>query len=206
MCSSLFEVLRVGPARAALHRGGRPSDCGAGRGDYLCLLAQPFPCGPRHSGSTMIMLDAAPRTIIGVLPQGVRYPVTDSQGEVFSPLGLLESNLAGRANRSVTVIGRLKPGVPLRQAQADLDRVAGRLAIDYPATNRDVRARMERYADRVTASSAALLRALWGAVMLVWFVAGANAAGLVAIERTRAREFAIRLSLGATRAVSARKC
>jgi putative ABC transport system permease protein len=148
-----------------------------------------------------IVLDAVPRAIVGVLPPGVRYPVTDSRGEVFSPLGRLESDLGGRANRSVTVLGRLKPGVPLRQAQADLDRVAGRLAVEYPATNRDVRARMDRYADRVTASSATLLRALWGAVVLVWFAACANAASLVAIRNAaRAREFATRLSLGATRA------
>lgn len=149
----------------------------------------------------MIVLDAVPRAIVGVLPPGVRYPVTDSHGEIFSPLGRLELDLAGRANRSVTVVGRLKPGVSLHQAQADLDRVAGRLAAEHPATNRDVRARVDGYADRVTASSATLLRALWGAVVLVWFVACANAASVLAIRNAaRAREFATRLSLGATRA------
>ena len=52
----------------------------------------------------MIVLDAVPRAIVGVLPPGVRYPVTDSHGEIFSPLGRLELDLAGRGNRSVTVL------------------------------------------------------------------------------------------------------
>ena len=199
--SSLFGVLRVTPllGRLFTEEDDHPTAAPVVVISYASWRGR-FHADPAILGR-MIMLDGVPRAIVGVLPGGVRYPVTDSRGEVFSPLGLLEPNLAGRANRSVTVLGRLKAGVPLRQAQADLDRVAGRLAIEYPATNRDVRARMERYADRVTASSAALLRALWGAVMLVWFVACANAAGLVAIRNaTRAREFATRLSLGATRA------
>ena len=199
--SSLFGVLRVTPflGRLFTEEDDHPTAAPVVVISYASWRGR-FHADPAILGR-MIVLDGVPRAIVGVLPPGVRYPVTDSRGEVFSPLGLLESNLAGRANRSVTVLGRLKPGVPLRQAQADLDRVAGRLAIEYPATNRDVRARMERYADRVTASSAALLRALWGAVMLVWFVACANAAGLVAIRNaSRAREFATRLSLGATRA------
>ena len=199
--AGLFEVLRVKPFLGRLFTDADDHPTAA----PVVVITHASWRGRFHADPAIlgrvIVLDAVPRAIVGVLPLGVRYPVTDSQGEVFSPLGRLESDLAGRADRSVTVLGRLKPGVLLRQAQADVDRVAGRLAVEYPATNRDVRARVDGYADRVTASSATLLRALWGAVMLVWFVACANAAGLVAIRNaSRAREFATRLSLGATRA------
>ncbi len=158
--ATLFEVLRVKPllGRLFTQEDDHPTAAPVVIITHAAWRGR-FQADPAILGR-IIVLDARPRAIVGVLSPGVRYPVTDGKGEVFSPIGLRESDLAGRANRSVTVLGRLKPGVPLRQAQADLDRVAGRLAVEYPATNRDVRARVDPYADRVTAPSATLLRAL----------------------------------------------
>ena len=99
------------------------------------------------------------------------------------------------------VVGRLKQGTTIDGARADFDTIARRLARDYPATNRDVRVTVTRYRDRMVGSSGALLLAVWGAVFAVLLVACASAATvLVTRGAGRAREFAIRTALGATRA------
>jgi putative ABC transport system permease protein len=127
--------------------------------------------------------------------------VSDEAGEIFSPLGRLAKDLNSRAvHPGLFVVGRLKRGVTLDQARADVDRIATSLARSYPATNRDIRSRTDFYAKRAAESSRTLLVALWGAVTAVLLVACASAAALLGARgAARAREFAIRIALGATR-------
>ena len=89
--SSLFGVLRVTPllGRLFTEEDDHPTAAPVVVISYASWRGR-FHADPAILGR-MIVLDGVPRAIVGVLPRGVRYPVTDSRGEVFSPLGLLES-------------------------------------------------------------------------------------------------------------------
>ncbi len=155
---------------------------------------------PAIIGRTVV-LDRVSRTIVGVLPPRVRYPVVDRNREFFLPIGRLAGEIAGRGRRRTTVIARLADNVTIGQARAAMDTVATNLARLYPDTNRDVRIRVEPFSEELVASSRTMLIALWGAVGLVLVVGCANAATLIGVLGiARTREFAIRLALGARRA------
>ena len=199
--ASLFSVLHVAPFMGRLFVDGDESTTAAPvvivtfdawRGRYQS--------DPAIIGRT-VMIDRVSRTIVGVLPPRVRYPVVDRNREFFLPVGRLAGEIAGRGRRRTTVIARLADDVTIGQARAAMDSVATNLARLYPDTNRDVRIRVEPFSEDLVASSRTMLIALWGAVGLVLVVACANAATLIGVLGiARTREFAIRLALGARRA------
>jgi len=81
-----------------------------------------------------VELNGAVYTVVGVLPPGAAYP---TEGEVWLPLSLLDHDTrVSRIWHSVNVLGRLRPGIGLTSANADMQMVAVRLAAEYPATNR----------------------------------------------------------------------
>jgi putative ABC transport system permease protein len=201
LSASMFDVLGVAPmlGRVLTEEDDRPSAPAVVVLTYASW-ARRFGADRAIVGQS-ITLDGVPRRIVGVMPRGFRFPITDASGEIFSPLGRIRDDFGGRGSRAgLAVFGRLKSGVSVEQARADLERVALVLARAYPDTNRDIRSRIDRYAARAVASSQPLLIALWGAVAAVLLVACASAASLLTARgAARAREFAIRLSLGATR-------
>ncbi|MDQ3013830.1 MAG: ABC transporter permease, partial [Acidobacteriota bacterium] len=146
-----------------------------------------------------LTLDDKSYSIVGVLPASFNlYRGND----VYVPIG--QWNNPGLQNRGVALglhgIGRIKPGVTVEQAQADLDRVMRDLAVAYPATNRGNGAKIVPLKERVIGNIGVILWMLLGAVGFVLLIACVNVSNLLLARSTgRTREFAIRAALGAGR-------
>jgi putative ABC transport system permease protein len=145
-----------------------------------------------------ITLDGEPFTIIGVMPVGFRFPAlgTDLWG---TPAFDLKST--GRGSHYLYGVGRLRPGVTLAQAQAEISTIAHRLEQQYPDTNHGGGVMLVPLQEEMVGSFRRALFLLWGAVTLVLLIGCANVAHLLlARSVSRQKEFAIRSALGAGRA------
>jgi predicted permease len=144
-----------------------------------------------------LRLDGTPRTVIGVMPPGFRFP---SQSDLWAPMASVFANNTNRGWRIDQAIGRLNPGVSLSQAQAEMNSIAERLASQYPDTNRDVGVAVVGLREHWTGSVQGSLLLLMTACGGVLLVACANVSQLLlARATTRNRELAVRSALGASR-------
>lgn len=148
-------------------------------------------------------LDGAPYTIIGVMPGGFAFPGVKTS-EFWALLGENPGN--GRFQHQYSVIARLKPGITISRAQADMSAIARRLAQQYPETNKDWRVEVSPLEGALAGEIKTPLAILFSAVTFVLLLACANVAGLMLVRASgRAREIAIRISLGASRGRVARQ-
>ncbi len=195
----IFSVLQVYPmlGRAFTSDEDRTGDAHVALLGYG-LWADRFAADPNIIGRT-IRLDEESYTVIGVMPQGFRFP--DPDDHLYVPLALTEQELANHGSHFLRVIGRLKPGVTLPQAQSAMEVIAQHLTAQYPDSNTGVGVRLISLKDQRAGN-------MRGPLFLISVVAGllllmvcANVANLLlARASVRGRELAIRSALGAGRA------
>ena len=151
-----------------------------------------------------VRLNGVPHTVVGVMPPSFRYP--HGTIEAWAPLVLREENFDDRDDTYLEVVARLRHGVTLERARADMERVSGQLERQYPATNKDLRAWLITMRDEVGRGSRLLVLALCGAALCILVLACANLASLfLARGLYRAPELAVRAALGAGRERIARQ-
>lgn len=196
--ASFFTILRT---RAVVGRVFNEEECQPGQ-DAVAVLSYGF--WQRSFGSDpgvvgrRIELDQRVYSVIGVMPKGMEYPST---ADLFLPLASTQQQLSNRTDRDYEVLGRLRPGVSVKQAQAEMRGIAAHLAAAYPATNQGWSVYVEPLLAGINGPYTPLYyRLILGATMVLLLVVCANVANLQFARGIRRRpEIAMRRALGAGR-------
>ena len=198
---NLFDVLKVSPAFGRLFTNEEDQ-----YGQHRVVLLSYGLWQRRFSGDLRIIgreikINGEGFTVVGVMPRALPFFDNLPEVELWRPIAFASGdNFDTRNNHFVNLVGRLKPGVTREQAQDEMSAIAGQIEETY-SENKGIGALVVPAQEQLTGSSRAALLVLLGAVAFVLLVACANVANLM-LARTaaREREFAIRASLGASRA------
>jgi putative ABC transport system permease protein len=194
--SEVLPLLGVPPMLGRLFASG--TSAGADAREVVLshgLWQSQFGADPRVVGRS-VTLNGAPYEVIGVMPPGFFFPSRDVQ--VWTHLVLREQDYEDRDNNYLEAVGRLKPGVSMDQARADLEIAADRLRRDYPETNADAGFSFFAMRDSMSPRYRLMLLGLCGASLCILLLTCTNLANLLlARARARERELAVRAALGA---------